>query len=615
MDHVVVTATRTEKRIADSPVLTTVVSERNITRAAALSTLEALQDNVPGIVVIPNAMGNNLRIKGLTSRYILMLVDGERLVGEGAGGNVNLDQIDVSSIRRIEIVDGASSALYGSNAVGAVVNVITKEPSHNIELGASQSMESQRTLRSRVDVGSAFDHFSVRAGGFRNSSDGFGANGSGPYAARYADYGANMKLAWRPTSRVDANVTGRWFRHETFNPAGSMNTAHDMTRNLALGVAGGFRNSASTNSLRLSVNFDKFFDLDILEKRNDEQRLAGHATQISSRVVDTFTPSAAWEVVAGAEHNHESNYATTTLGATPTTKTLNDINLFAQALYKPTSKFDIVGGARITRHSSFGAAFTPKLSLMYRAGDFKLRGGVGTAFRAPTIKELYYDFDHQGMFRILGNPDLKAERGVHSSLSAEYTHGNFNISAAGYLNRIADKITQYDNIGAGGAAEKRYTNVSHATLQGVDITVTATIADRVTLRGNYSFCDATDASTGDQLPGNVKHSATASATWNGHIADSPFSLQFAGRAGSATTYFDEMVAGGTVATRAKPYSVWKIALVKPFVVARKHVFEITAKVDNLFDFHDRSFIDPGRRYMLGVSYKFRHSKFVPTQNK
>lgn len=77
-----------------------------------------MEDNIPGIISEPNGMGNNLRIRGLNSRYILFLVDGERLVGEGAGGNINLDQIDVANIKRIEMINGAASVLYGSNAVG-----------------------------------------------------------------------------------------------------------------------------------------------------------------------------------------------------------------------------------------------------------------------------------------------------------------------------------------------------------------------------------------------------------------------------------------------------------------------------------------------------------------
>ncbi len=608
LNEIVITGTRTEKRLSESPVLTTLIQEKDIRKAAAVSTLESLQDNVPGIVISPNAMGNNMRIKGLNSRYILFLVDGERLVSESAGGNVNLDQIDVNNIKRIEIVEGASSALYGSNAVGAVINIITKEPVHNLELGANQTMESYHTWRTKIDLGSSLAKFSTRVGVFRNSSDGFGGAGDGPYAARYEDYGANLKLGYKPTEKSDLNVIARYFRHETFNPENSMNVKHALTNNLTLGVNGGFFSSDKKNTLRVSANFDKYFDYDVLEKKNNERKQTNTASYFSSRAVNTFVPSDKWELVGGLEYNHEENFSISTLGSNPTTKSIDDMNAFAQAQYKLLTNFDIVGGARYTYNTQFGSALTPKLSLMYGIAGFKFRGGIGTSFRAPSIKELYYDFDHQGMFWVYGNPDLQPEKGIYTSLSAEYTKGSFNASVSGYHNRIDNKITQYDVITGQGKDEKFYKNVSSATLQGIDVNVAYTLLKEIVLKGNYSYCDATDNSTGLQLMSNVKHSGTISTTWNGHIMKSPFSLQFAGRMNSPILY-QELVtetngSQQAITTQSKTYSIWKIVLIKPFSF-KKNVLEFTFKVDNLFDFKDTSFINPGRQYMAGVRYNFK----------
>ena len=194
LDEVVVTGTRTEKRLSEVPVLTTVIKEEEIRRAGAASALETLQDNLPGVVISPNAMGNNMRIKGLNSRYILFLVDGERMVSEGAGGNINLDQIDVDNIERIEVINGAASSLYGSNAVGAVINIITKKPKSKVEAGANVIGESNNTWKYKVEVGSSLKNFTTRVSGFRNTSDGFGGDGNGPYNAKYEDMGANFNM-------------------------------------------------------------------------------------------------------------------------------------------------------------------------------------------------------------------------------------------------------------------------------------------------------------------------------------------------------------------------------------------------------------------------------------
>lgn len=608
LDEVVVTGTRTEKRLSESPVLTTLIRDKEIRKAGSVSTLESLQDNVPGIVVSPNVMGNNLRIKGLNSRYILFLVDGERMVSESAGGNVNLDQLNVNNIKRIEMIEGASSALYGSNAVGAVINIITKEPVHKVEIGVHQKIESYNTLRTDVEVGSLLKKISSHVGFFRNSSDGFGGDDSGPYAARYEDYGGNVKLGYKPTDKSDINISARYFRHELFNPSNTMNVKHSLANNLTTGLNGGFSTPGNKNSLRFSINFTKYFDYDVMEKLNNEQRLKNTASFVSSRVINTFTISDKWELLGGLEHNHEENYATITLGSKPTTKSLNDVNLFMQSQYKTTENIDIVAGARYTYNTQFGSALTPKLSLMYKTSGFTFRGGVGTAFRAPSIKELYYDFDHQGMFWIYGNPDLKAERGLYTSLSGEYTKNSFNVSVSGYYNRINNKITQHDIINTSGALEKRYVNVSSATLSGIDVSAAYNLFSQVQLKGSYSFCDATDNSTGLQLPSNVKHSATLSATWNGSVLKSPFSLQLAGRMNSPILY-QQMITDvdGNLKTEkkeSKTYSVWKIVLVKPFTFG-SNVLELTAKSDNIFNFKETSFINPGRQYMVGLRYNFK----------
>jgi len=608
LEEIVVTGTRTEKRLSDTPILTTVIKSKEIQKSGAISTLESLQDNIPGIVVSPNAMGNNMLIKGLNSRYILFMIDGERLVSEGASGNINLDQIDVNNIKRIEVINGAASALYGSNAVGAVINIITKEPIDKFEAGANIIEESNNTWNTKIDAGIKLKKISTRISAFRNSSDGFGEDGTGAYAARYEDYGGNVKLNYKPIERFNFNVIGRYFLHETFNVDGSMNVSHPLTHTFALGTNIGYISSDKRNNIRLSMNWDKYFDYIVLEKKNNEEHKQNTADYISSRLVNSFKANEKLEIVGGLEHNHEENYAIKTLGINPTTKALDDINAFAQADYKILNNLDMVAGARYTYNTQFNFAFTPKVSIMYEIGGFKFRTGIGTAFRAPSIKELYYDFDHQGMFWIYGNPDLKAEKGLYSSISAEYIKDNFNGSLSAYYNNIDNKITQYDVINSEGANEKYYKNVSSAILKGVDISLSYILFKELVIKGNYSYCNAKDNSTGLQLSSNVKHSGTISVTWNSNIAHSPFSLQIAGRMNSPKLYQEVLTNNEGDETyslsESKTYCVWKVVFVKPFDI-KKHTLELTLKCDNIFNFKDSSFINPGRQYLIGLRYAFK----------
>lgn len=609
LNQVVVTGTRTEKRLADVPVQTIVISKTEIKKAGSISTIEALQDYIPGIVISPNGMGNNMRIRGLNSRYILFLVDGERMVSEGAGGNINLDQIDFNNIERIEVVNEAASALYGSNAVGGVINIITKKPVHSFEAGVNSSYQSYNTQKYQVDVGSNQKKLSARASIFRNNSDGFDIE-NGPYAARYTDYGTNLKLGYKFTDKVAANLNGCFFQHETFNPDNSMNVTHDLDRKLTLGANIGIRSKDSCNNLQVSTNLDKYYTYDVLEKKNNKLEKGSDASYISTRIIDSYSPNEKWEIVGGTEYNHEqiSTVNSTTLGPYPTTKTIDDINLFGQVQYTVLNGFDAVVGTRYTYNNQFKSAFTPKLSLMYKTGKFTFRGGLGTAFRAPDIKELYYDFNHQGAFWIYGNSDLKAEKGLYSSLSAEFTKNGLNTSLSFYHNKIDNKITQYIIINSEGKEDRYYKNVSSATINGFDLNVSYLFFNQFVLKGTYSYCDAQDDLTGLQLESNVKNSCTVSLTWNGKVANSPFSLQLAGRMNSPKLYqyvtTDENGNEITEKEESDPYNIWKATLVKPFRI-KQHMLEATLKCDNVFGFKETSFINPGRQYLIGLHYKFK----------
>lgn len=610
LDEIVVTGTRSEKRLSEVPVLTAIIRRVEMQKSGTVSLLESLQDNIPGIVFSPNAMGNNMRIRGLNSRYVLFLVDGERMVSEGAGGNVNLDQVDLNSVEKIEIVNGASSVLYGSNAVGGVINIITRRPSSPFQASAGTSWETCNTLRSSISAASSLSRFNVYAGAFRNSSDGFGgASGdTGPYAAKYADYGANLKVGFNLSERFDMNLSGRYFRHETFNPENSMNRTHPLSHTMSVSFASSYRSHGGRNVLKLTGSFDKYFDLDLYEGgRNTE--LDNTTEILSVRITDNHGFSDRLEMVTGAEYNRQNVFSARTLGSVPASRHIDDLNAFVHAEYEPFKSFDITGGVRYTYNTQFHSAVTPTVSMMYVAGGFKFRGTAGTSYRAPDIKELYYDFDHQGMFWVYGNPDLRPEYGFYVSLSAEYSSGPFNASLTGYCNNISDKITQYDVINSSGGSEKYYENISSATLKGVDFNFSTLLFRHFMLKGNYSFCDARDNATGLQLSSNVRHSATVSLTWNGNIMKSPFSVQMAGRITSPKLYQSVTEDSDGVAivekNESKPYNIWKIIFSKPVRLGKDHSIDLSLKCDNIFNFREESFIDPGRKFLVGVRYTFR----------
>ena len=150
MDEVVVTGTKTERRLEDTPVITEVITRSEIEATGAENIGEVLEHRV-GIVVDRDAHGDGVQLQGLDSDYILILLDGEPQVGRIAG-KLDLARIGVENVDRIEIVKGASSALFGSAAMGGVINVITRKASSPFAAQFTNNFENHNTIDSRSTV-------------------------------------------------------------------------------------------------------------------------------------------------------------------------------------------------------------------------------------------------------------------------------------------------------------------------------------------------------------------------------------------------------------------------------------------------------------------------------
>lgn len=595
-------------RLAEVPELTTVINSVQIKQTASVSAIETLQDQIPGITIEPNAMGNNLRIKGLTSRYVLILVDGERLVSEGANGNINLDQINVHDIQSIHVKNGASSALYGSNAIGAVINIITKKSSEGLHFSLGSAFSSNNTWKNQGSSSFGKKKYAFKMGAFKNSSDGF-INDNSLYAAPYSDVGSTIRLRVSPINNFEIYGIGRLYFHETFNLANSLNVVHPITKTYVVNVNGKWNNQALTHFLRFSLNSDQYNEYKVFEQKQDKVLKQNNASFISARLCDTYyLTKINSSIISGVEYNFDKNYARQTLGKIPTEKSLSDMNLFAQFESQLVDNIHVVVGGRYTYLSTNKQVFTPKFAVKYSIPFWKFRFNISQAYRTPSIKELYYDFDHQGMFWVKGNPNLKAEKGIYSSLSSEFSKGDFNTSLSVYYSKIDNKITQYDVITESGVNEKYYSNVSSAILKGINVSMSYTYKSLLHFGVNYSYSDAFDNSTKVQLSNNVKNSCTFSTTWMDSFYHQPFSLQISARYSSPKLY-SEMVTDLVNATielkesQSQSYFLCKAALVIPLNL-NKHRVDCSFKVDNIFGFEDPMFLNSGRTYLFGINYTY-----------
>ena len=146
VEDVVVTGTQTPRTLKKLPIITRIISRTELDRLAPRSAADALQMSLPGINVTAHGAQYRVSVQGFSGDHVLFLVDGERLTSEG-NGVVDLNRIDMANVERIELISGAASALYGSNAIGGVINFITRRARHKEELSATFDHSSEGVTR------------------------------------------------------------------------------------------------------------------------------------------------------------------------------------------------------------------------------------------------------------------------------------------------------------------------------------------------------------------------------------------------------------------------------------------------------------------------------------
>ncbi len=622
MEQVVVTGTRTRKMLTKSPILTKVVTNVELQEAGAVTALDAIEYSIPGVQFSPDAHGDNLQIQGLDNGYILVLVDGQRMVGE-TRGNVNFDRLNVSEIKRIEIVNGASSVLYGSNAIGAIINIITNDDSYlkpiQASIGSRYSANNEWLLTS--NVGFSKDKFSIFLSGFRSSTDGYDLTPESPASYtvnKHIDYSAKIRLGYKINEKIAFSANSTYYQHETMNPPKSTKSTHDLNKDYIFGIKAVVQ-ANQKHTLELKGNTDIYNAFTIYETKNDSINKDSDYSFSSAQLIDVYKPFERLEIIGGAEANSEKIYSLDLFGEREgIDKNAYDLNAFLQFDYSFLKNFEAVIGARYTYHSLYGNHFNPAFSILYSPGNFKFRGNIANGYKSPSLKELYYNFNHHGMFMIYGNPDLKPENAIFTSLSAEYTRKTFNVSLTAFINSIDDKIESVDRINNESEIplEKYYVNIGETLIQGVETSVSFYIIKNLLTKTSYVYTNAEDKATGLQLWNNSKHAGTFALTYKMLNIKYPFSISLNGRAASGKMQEESVietdeVTGEDVTTISKyktdPYALWKLTYNQQFVVLKRIKTQIQLGINNIFDFTDNddlAVIDPGRRVYAGIKIIF-----------
>lgn len=619
LDEVTVTGMRTEKTVAETPVMTRIVPSEVLQRNDFESMIDVLEYNIPGLRFNTDPRGNNIQVQGLENSYILILVDGERL-STTPGGPIDFDRLTTANIKKIEVLKGAASALYGSSAMGMVINIITDIPKRPLEGWAKVRYGKYNDLQLDAGVGMKYKGFYAQTLFNRTSSDGYDLTPETPESfTENPSHHMTIeeKLGWNNQySRI--TVKGSLYWGEVENPWESTAPTHyrSLTKTLQVNAEHAFNDRYKLYGTYAGDFYTRKTVYDFLYLP-DSTNAWSHEQTV--RLVDEFKPWDNLVIVKGFEWNGTKNYNKMQYGKEKTIRDMDDANLFAQADWMITDRLEVIGGFRYTHNSEFGSAFTPKINLMYSPGNFKIRAGYSRGFKTPGLTELYSDFNMGSVSHNIGNPDLKAEHSDYFSVSGEYTwQGRLMLTAELYQNTVDNKINSYnvdieDPKPGELGTELRYENVKGVRIRGAEATATYYPVSALLLRTSYAFCDALNKETGLQLSGNSKHAMNWSASLHGKLLKHEGAVTLSGRWDSKrisksrrTETDDSGQEVEVITTRTKPgYTMWKLTAQYTPWTWKYMRLSVTGGVDNLFDFVDTSIIyDPGRRFFGSLILRF-----------
>lgn len=512
LDQLVVTASRRPQQLKDVPVATEVVGRREIERSGA-SDLSAVLVERTGITAEGgHPVGEGLMLQGLSSERVLVLVDGQPFIGRISGG-LDLSRIPAAMIERVEVVKGPQSTLYGSEAMGGVVNVITRAPEPGSvwagRLGVTGGSHDRLDVAGNAlgSIGTAA--FAVDAGRRTIELVPGHAGDAGTFATRW-DGGARVQWQAAPSLSWHAGVllldeSQRWKSGALYN----------FTDNVQWGGRVGAAYTRGGHRLTPAVYATEFRHLsrrstlpqptDAASDETEVQRLA-EAELLYGYAADRFA------LEAGVEARRESIHSDRVAGED---RVLHTVEPFAQATASGDA-WSVVPGMRLSWSEQWGAHFTPRLAAMLRPTEqLALRASVGRGFRAPSFKELYMEFLNASAgsgYRVQGNPELQPETSFNVGASGEWNGERIYSRVQLFYNRFDNFIEARQASSDGGLTLYVYGNVDDGETYGAEFEL-GTSWRGLQAEAGYGWLAAYDRATGEVLLGRPAHSARASLTY------------------------------------------------------------------------------------------------------
>ena len=521
LETVVVTAGRREQPISDVQASVEVIGPQDIATFSGASLTEVLRQSV-GVDARTSGANSTISVRGQVPNAgsaVLILFDG--LPRTGKFGSVNLNNFGVEDVERIEIIRGPMSALYGADASGGVINIITKPAGEGAPLSAritagtvaSSKGKGRETLNlaatGNLKTGNVGHRFSVD---WRDAD---------PY--RYDDtigeddLSALDHLSLSYTGEVPTGETGRlhWTAEGYFQDdiaAAQTRTREAYNRfekeDRYFGAAG-YEVDLAGGSLSIQGSYG-YSDASV----NRSYPAPDETTEFTQTYAQASYVRSFGDhhiLVGGGAQRDEIDLTILT-----ETGESENVFAFAQDDWNIADDIKMVAGLRLDDFDSFGTQLVPRISIGSRGQGVTWRLGYGQAYRAPSVIERYGSFIRGGRTLILGTPDIDPEDsetweaaiGWRSNrMTAELVYHDSEIT-----NLIAANSTgEVQN----GLFITRYQNIDHADISGVEVSTTALLERGFSVDGSFEYLDAVDGETGDRLTGRAKNTLKVALNWEG----------------------------------------------------------------------------------------------------
>ncbi|NQV38758.1 MAG: TonB-dependent receptor [Candidatus Marinimicrobia bacterium] len=504
MDQVVVTSTRTEKIHRNVPVATEVITKKDIHDSGAMDVGELLAQR-SGISISNTVTGESVvSLMGMDGKYVLILLDGRPVTGK-FNGRVSLDQIPTNLLKKVEIIKGPNSALYGSEAMGGVINFITEDADTKTNYSITSRFSSGDGSFNPVDKDAG--RRNVRINVSRRWKD-ISIHGDLDYHVINMD-DENLHINVDDIKKVTSRSWLKWdvkanhkialdFTYYGDSEANKTSTVEAVTHvNRINPIVEYSWNVNDVWKLDQSLRFSSYI------RSYDQKRPWG--TPISSDTTGELESEYELNIIRVKEKS-TLNLGTEIVNADYISnrilsgqRSLRSRSVFGQYDFKPFSNINTVVGTRLDNNNEVGTVLSPRLAIMANFGmRWKLRSTVGKGFRMPAFVDRYIDWTHEAFgYHIIGNPDLKPEKSTGYTLGLEYYHPLvYQISIMVYRTNFTNMINDYvvePNVFS-------YENIDRVQYNGMEIQGRWTISNSWITSWGMNYIDNRDMSTWGLIP-------------------------------------------------------------------------------------------------------------------